>query len=229
MIPFDRDASSADTLLTDLYLDAILAGRPFRGDDPAVAKRSRRSSAPAAVPEAATGPDAAERLDPAIRAAVDRLRHDLVRVHPSFRFEERLATRLAEAATALRVPTAVGAEGRVVPFRARTATSAGDPSLGDPVDGLLGDAPEALDGDRRDLARPLLIGGALTSAALSLAGAALVAWRRNRPGSPMARAARVVRTSGAAIARPRTLRGPRPGSAGRDPSWPREPSVRGFD
>ena len=41
--------------------------------------------------------------------------------------------------------------------------------------------------------RPLIIGGALTSAALSLAGAAYVAWRLNRPaGSPMARAARAV-------------------------------------
>jgi hypothetical protein len=39
--------------------------------------------------------------------------------------------------------------------------------------------------------RPLLIGGALTSAALSIAGAALVAWRRTRPArSPMARAVR---------------------------------------
>ena len=43
------------------------------------------------------------------------------------------------------------------------------------------------------IGRPLLIGGALTSAALSLAGAAYVAWRLNRPpASPMARAARAV-------------------------------------
>jgi hypothetical protein len=44
--------------------------------------------------------------------------------------------------------------------------------------------------------RPLLIGGALTSAALSIAGAAFVAWRFGRPGrasTPMARAARAVR------------------------------------
>ena len=41
--------------------------------------------------------------------------------------------------------------------------------------------------------RPLIIGGALTSAALSLAGAAYVAWRLNRPAAgPMARAARAV-------------------------------------
>ncbi len=42
---------------------------------------------------------------------------------------------------------------------------------------------------RTGIGRPLLIGGALTSAALSLAGAAYVAWRLNRPpASPMARA-----------------------------------------
>ena len=178
MIPFDRDASTADALLTDLYLDAILAGRPLRDNDEA---------APAGATSRSEG-----RLDPAIRAASERLRHDLVRVHPSFRFEERLATRLAEAAVELRIPTAVGAEGHVVPFRApfgpagAPGLAAADPTL---MDDLLAD-PAA---DRRDLARPLLIGGALTSAALSIAGAALVAWRRTRPVSPMVRAARAVR------------------------------------
>jgi hypothetical protein len=173
VIPFDRDASTADALLTDLYLDAILAGRPLRAGDEA--------------PSPAAEGGSRGRLDPAIRAASDRLRHDLVRVHPSFRFEERLATRLAEAAVELRMPAAVGAEGHVVPFRAPFGPAAsGDATL---VDELL---PDTL-ADRRDLSRPLLIGGALTSAALSLAGAALVAWRRTRPGSPMTRAARAVR------------------------------------
>jgi HAMP domain-containing protein len=46
------------------------------------------------------------------------------------------------------------------------------------------------------LNRPLLIGGALTSAAISIAGAAYVAWRRNRPPtSAMVRAARAVARS----------------------------------
>jgi hypothetical protein len=177
VIPIDRDASTADALLTDLYLDSILAVRRLRGgglDEP-------QAFTPRSAP-IETG-----RLDPAVRAASDRLRHDLVRVHPSFRFEERLATRLAEVAFELRLPTAVGAEGRVVPFRApssveRSGTShLEDPESTDP------------DAERRDLSRPLLIGGALTSAALSIAGAALVAWRRTRPGSPMARAARAIR------------------------------------
>jgi hypothetical protein len=167
----DRDASSAEALLTDLYLDALLAGQVLdaagRGDDPAGTE-----------------------LDPAARSAADRLRRDLVRVHPSFRFEERLATRLAEAAVAMRVPAAAGAEGRIVPFRAAPV----DPSaLADPLA-----VPPDADAAVRDLTRPILIGGAVTSAALSLAGAALVAWRRGRPGrstAPMVRAARAARVA----------------------------------
>jgi hypothetical protein len=72
---------------------------------------------------------------------------------------------------------AAGAEGMVVPL----------PS------GLAGpDDDERAWRDRR----PLIIGGALTSAALSIAGAAYVAWRLNRPPtSPMVRAARAVARS----------------------------------
>jgi hypothetical protein len=165
----DRDGTSADALLTDLYLDAVLAGAAFGGRGPFAG-------------------DPAPGLDPVARAAAERLRHDLVRVHPSFRFEERLATRLAEAATAMRLPTAVGAEGRVVPFRAAVL----DPLARDPASSDGTGGPN----DPRELARPLLIGGALTSAAISIAGAALVAWRRGRPGrTPMARAARAARAA----------------------------------
>jgi hypothetical protein len=191
--PLDRDASSVDALLTDLYIDAILAGRSLRGE-----VRGDSFGNPASAGSAASEPAGAsfDRLDPAVRAATERLRQDLVRVHPSFRFEERLATRLAEAAMQLRMPTAVGAEDHVIPFRSRSARAAADRAGGDApatVDELLADLGSPPDDERRDLARPLLIGGALTSAALSLAGAALVAWRRTRPGSPMARAARAVR------------------------------------
>ncbi len=192
----DRDAATADALLTDLYLDALLAG--------VVLDSARGGGRPETL---------ASDLDPVARRAADRLRTDLVRVHPSFRFEERLATRLAEAAVAMRMPAAVGAEGRLVPFRATQPAP--------PVDPLIPDAGEA-SGDRlagataalrirpddgatqpagpRELTRPLLIGGALTSAALSLAGAALVAWRLGRPGrsTPMARAARAARVARAA-------------------------------
>lgn len=168
MTAFERDSSEVEALLTDLYLESVLA-RAGASDGPADA-----------------------RLDPAIRLVSDRLRHDLVRVHPSFRFEERLAARLAEAAAGLRMSVAAGGEAAVIPFadgrRIRDADSVDfDPFALDEID-----EPD----DRHERARPLLIGGALTSAAISIAGAAFVAWRRTRPvrgGSPMVRAARAVR------------------------------------
>jgi hypothetical protein len=193
---FDRESATTDALLTDLYLDALLAG---------------------AVLEAAGAgrpTDPTSQLDPAARRAADRLRRDLVRVHPSFRFEERLATRLAEAAVAMRVPVAAGGEGgRVVAFRTAAGPDrdanlvpGGSPDS-DASEDFANDRPgaAAVDGaGRRPPARPFLIGGALTSAALSIAGAAFVAWRLNRPGralTPMARAARAVREAriGAAV------------------------------
>ncbi len=165
MTAFERDASEVEALLTDRYLESVLAraGADF-------------------------GPADAE-LAPELRRASDRLRRDLVRVHPSFRFEERLAVRLAEAAAALRMPAVVGAEGRPIPFVARAI--GGD----DDFDPLALDDPTD---ERRELPRPLLIGGALTSAAISLAGAAFVAWRLSHPGragSPMVRAARAARAA----------------------------------
>lgn len=167
MTAFERDGSEVEALLTDLYLESVLA-RAGTGDGPADS-----------------------RLDPAIRLVSDRLRHDLVRVHPSFRFEERLAARLAEAAAGLRVSAAAGGEAAIIPIGTRRVAE--DPPLDfDPF--ALEETDE--DDDRHEIARPLLIGGALTSAAISIAGAAFVAWRRTRPvrgGSPMVRAARAVR------------------------------------
>jgi len=157
MTPFEREGSEVEALLTDLYLERVLSRS---GTD--------------------LGPADAD-LDPVLRHASDRLRRDLTRVHPSFRFEERLAVRLAEAAAAAQLPAAAGDGGRVVSL----PTGAADPDdgfdpLADPED------------DHREIAVPLLIGGALTSAALSLAGAAFVAWWRTRPATPMARAVRAV-------------------------------------
>jgi hypothetical protein len=160
MTALERDASEVEALQTDRYLESVLA-------------RAGTDSGPA---------DAG--LDPGLRLASDRLRRALVRVHPSFRFEERLALRLADAAAALRMPAAVGAEGGAIPF----VVPAG--SAGDAFDPLSFDDPTD---ERREMPRPLLIGGALTSAAISLAGAAIVAWRLAHPGraaSPMVRAAR---------------------------------------
>ena len=84
------------------------------------------------------------------------------------------------------LPVAAGAEGLVVPI-ARGPGAGDDGSLA--FDANLAGAEAA----RTGLGRPLLIGGALTSAALSIAGAAYVAWRLNRPPtSAMVRAARAV-------------------------------------
>jgi hypothetical protein len=184
-VTLDRDSAATDALLTDLYLDALLAGAVL-------------GAGSAAMPD-----DAAAQLDPAARRAAERLRHDLVRVHPSFRFEERLATRLAEAAVAIRVPIAAGGEGRIVAFHPSPAIDL-EPGLvpseasGEQAAAVSGPDRVAaeMDSAHRVPARPLLIGGALTSAALSIAGAAFVAWRLGRPGrslTPMARAARAVR------------------------------------
>lgn len=198
MTLFDRDATSADALLTDLYLDALLAGAVL---DAAAAGRPG---------------DPTVGLDPAARQAADRLRRDLARVHPSFRFEERLAARLAEAAVAMRVPLAAGSEGRVVAFRPAHDT---DDQLTDSA--LDAPDPSGSGMGRRERGRPLIIGGALTSAALSIAGAAFVAWRIGRPGrgaTPMARAARAVRSGAPARQPPR-------GTKRRSTM----PSTRGFD
>jgi hypothetical protein len=173
MTAFERDATEVEALLTDLYLERVLART---GTD--------------------LGPGEAD-LDPALRRTSDRLRRDLTRVHPSFRFEERLALRLAEAATAARLPQAAGEGGSVVSLRA--APPGPDDDGFDPL------ADPAGEDDRRDLPVPLIVGGALTSAAISLAGAAAyVAWRwawPSRGGSPMVRAARAVREARIAAAR----------------------------
>jgi hypothetical protein len=169
---FEREGSEVEALLTDRYLERVLAR--------------------------ATGGETAGPFDPLLspilRDAAETLRRDLVRVHPSFRFEERLASRIADAAAALRMPAAAGAEGGVVSIGAVGGTVERDD------DAYLFDDDGEL--ERRELSRPLLIGGALTSAAISLAGAAWVAWRTRpaRRGSAMVRAARAVREARLAAA-----------------------------
>ena len=172
MTLFEREGSEVEALLTDRYLERVLA-RATGGET--------------------TGPFD-PLLSPILRDAAEALRRDLVRVHPSFRFEERLASRIAEAAAALRMPAAAGAEGGVVSIGAVSgATGRNDDAYLFDDDGEL---------ERRELSRPLLIGGALTSAAISLAGAAWVAWRTRpaRRGSAMVRAARAVREARLAAA-----------------------------
>jgi hypothetical protein len=127
-----------EALVVDRYLESLRARRPRDVDD----------------------------VPPELEAAAHELIRALPRYHPSFRFEEQLAARLAAAAAHAE------ATGRVVPFGRSGTTS--EPA------------------DRAGLARPVVIGSVITSAAISLAGAAFVAWRRARPGDPMSRAIRAV-------------------------------------
>jgi hypothetical protein len=164
-----RDDLEVDALITDRYLETLLAAHArsagaLDGDGPA-----------------------AERPAAGIARAADRLSRDLLRLHPSFLFEEALAGRLSELASRMRLAPAAGAEGAVIPMPSGGLT----PLL--PLPGADG-TDEAL--GHPGFGRPLLIGGALTSAALSIAGAAYVAWRLNRPtAGPMARAVRAVARS----------------------------------
>jgi hypothetical protein len=147
------------------------AGREGREVDALVTDRYLEALLTAHARGADHAPAPSEPSD-AIRRTADRLARDLPRFHPSFRFEEALAARLSDVASRIGSPaTTGGAERWIFPI------PLGDPDESAPFFGR----------------RPLIIGGALTSAALSLAGAAYVAWRRNRPpASPMVRAARAV-------------------------------------
>ena len=103
-----------------------------------------------------------------LHATAMALAAGLPRYHPSFRFEEALARRLISAAPGR---SASDEASELIPFPRLLVTTAPD---GRPI-----------------AIRPAVIGGVLTSAAISLAGAAYVAWRRSRPpADPMARAIR---------------------------------------
>ncbi|MCI0582178.1 MAG: hypothetical protein L0227_04645 [Chloroflexi bacterium] len=168
-----RDIAEVEALVTDRYLDTLLAA----GEAAPVAGSPFGSSQRRA-------PLAAMAIDDAVRLATARLTRDLPRFHPSFRFEERLAVRLAEAAAAMRLPAAAGAEGSVI---AMPIHPTGLPAGFDPL-------ADERDDEGDDIAllasRPFLIRGAVAASALSLAGAAWVAWRRSRVRTPMGRAAR---------------------------------------
>jgi hypothetical protein len=151
-----RDVGEIEALITDRYLDSLLAVQP--ADDDGLLG----------------GPGVT--VSAAVRAISRRLSTDLPRFHPSFRFDERLALRLAQLAAAMHMPVAAGGEGQAVVIR-RIQPATPDPLV------VLDDA----DLDGRLDGRPLLIGGAVAASALSLAGAWL-AWRRRT--SPMARAVR---------------------------------------
>ena len=156
-----RDVGEIEALITDRYLDSLLAMQPAD------------VLGPLGDPQLPVGA--------AVRAVSLRLSTDMPRFHPSFRFEERLALRLAEVAAAMRLPLAAGGEGHAMAIRRI------QPARPDPL-AVVGDDRDDRE-DRADRAdtRPILIGGAVAASALSLAGAWL-AWRRRT--SPMARAIR---------------------------------------
>lgn len=117
---------------------------------------------PVALPEPALLPP------PALRQAIDLLETGLPRIHPSFRFEQQLAARLRVAA----LSQLAG-----LPQDAR-ATSQPAADLLWLRANIAGRALPVVAVDRR-----LLVGGAIASG-VSLAGAAVIAWRmreRNRP------------------------------------------------
>ncbi len=153
--------------------------------------------------------------DATILATVDRLARSLVRVHPSFRFEERLSQRLAALAEAgladsleARRPTPARGTAPAASSPPDTSPAAATPpTTTEPPPSLATNPPPSTDSlepsttrrGRRPvpvvpapLRHPLVIGGALTSAAISIAGAAFLAWRRTRPRPhPMSRAVRL--------------------------------------
>ncbi len=97
--------------------------------------------------------------DPELAHAAEVLARTLVRFHPSFRFEERVAARLrlagfapmaGDAGLPARVPLALGLAASAAPLHAA------------------GRVP-----------RPVIVGGAIASG-VSIAGAAVLAWRRLR-------------------------------------------------
>ena len=161
-----------DALVTDRYLDELLTA----------AERGA----------AATPADAA--LEGDLREATDVLRRSLVRVHPSFRFEERLAAQLADVAVTGAQGDGSMRSGNVIAFRPRTVDAAqADPLLSAILDGWLDpadtDAVARAEGVR-SRTRPLIVGGALTSAAISLVGVVVVAWRASRADVRSVRLAR---------------------------------------
>jgi hypothetical protein len=162
-----------DARRTELYLDGLLSADERRASD---------------VP-ADTG------LDPEVKLAAQRLRSDLGRVHPSFRFEEALSAKLSFGAVRLRAglpveqtetparPPAAIAFLRIGPVTAPPVVASAAPQFRNP---LLSARPP----------RPLLVGGVgVASAAISI-GAVYVAWRWSHASpTPMGRAARAAHGS----------------------------------
>jgi len=159
----ERDQLEVEALVTDRYLESLLA------------LRDRRN---AGIPRV-------DEVDPGVAATARGLEAGLSRVHPSFRFEERLAADLQAAAARQRRGGRAPRPAAIRRLEPRAGVGRG----------LVAGTPQGTEAMARPVYRPLLIGGALTSAAISLAGA-YVAWRRGRPPvDPMVRAVRAAHRS----------------------------------
>jgi hypothetical protein len=160
-------------------------------------------------------------VDPEIRLAARELRAGLVRVHPSFRFEEALAARLSAGAMRLRAglhvevaeaEAAAATAGTMAAFRGRSPAEEGSATTALPPAATL-TAPHAASSTwalRRlpEMAargsRPLIVGGVGVASAISI-GAVFVAWRHSHPASGrMGRAARAAHNRGTGSGRRRT-------------------------
>ncbi len=152
---------------TELYLDGLLSADERRAPE---------------VPSDAG-------LDPDVRLAARRLRSDLVRVHPSFRFEEALAARLSLGAVRLRAGLPVDQGDAIQPPGAMAFLPRGVVSAPPLIVSAAASPRNPLLSARSP--RPLLVGGVgVASAAISI-GAVYVAWRWSHPSpTPMGRAAR---------------------------------------
>ncbi len=175
----ERDSLEVEALVTDRYLESLLA------------RRERQQPG-----------DPAERdLDPGVQAAAGALQAQLVRVHPSFRFEERLAADLQAAGARQRRGGRAGRMGairRLEPRQAPAARGVHPAPARAPAGAPAAATVAAAAQPGTPMNRPLLIGGALTSAAISIAGA-YDAWRRGRPPvDPMVRAGRAAHRAGLA-------------------------------
>lgn len=159
------DAHAEDAIRTDTYVEWLLE-----------AAEARRPAEPPVV-------DA----DPAVALAARALRDALGRSHPSFRFEERLSRRLAELAITMRPAAAVGGSTGAAATGAWSGWAAAISAVRDrrPAGELVAfpgsstavaDGPAEVSG--RVAMRPVIAGGAVASAAISIGAAALVAWRR---------------------------------------------------
>ena len=157
-----------EALVTDRYLEALLAA----GD-----------AAPTDAPSVAE-------LDPARpRAPPPAIAPTLIRVHPSFRFEERLAAPAGRG----RRPDAARPGRRAEGASTRPGSRRGDGLAAPAGPSTRSTARPARPESPRAPASAAAHRRALASAALSIAGAAFVAWRLSRPAATDERAVRAAR------------------------------------